>query len=160
MTTVRLRRARLDEASTLSELALAAKRHWGYDEEFLDSCRAELTFSPDDIARRRIVVVDLGGTVAGCYSIDGEPPVGELGDMWVAPSRIGTGLGRVMWHDAMTTAAAAGFEHLEIAADPNAEGFYRKLGAERVGEAPSRSIPGRRLPLLRVRVGPRNRGDD
>jgi len=37
-----------------------------------------------------------------------------------------------------------------IDADPNAEGFYLKMGAERVGESPSGSIPGRMLPLLQV----------
>ncbi len=148
-----LRRARPDEASTLTDLALAAKGFWGYDRAFIESCRAELTFSPDEVARRHIVVADRDGLVVGFYSVDGEPPVGELGNMWVTPNEIGTGLGRLMWQDAMTFAAAAGFEYLNIEADPNAEGFYRRMGAERIGEAPSASIPGRMLPLMRVRVG-------
>lgn len=151
-----LRRARPDEASMLSDLALAAKGFWGYDQAFIESCRAELTFSPDDVARAHFVVADLGGRVAGFYSLDGEPPVGELGNMWVRPSEIGTGLGRVMWQDAMAAAAAAGFEYLKIDADPNAEGFYRKMGAECIGEAPSGSIPGRMLPLMRVKVPQRS----
>jgi GNAT superfamily N-acetyltransferase len=150
--TVTLRRARPDEASGLTELALAAKGFWGYDQAFLDSCRAELTFEPDDVARRRVVVAESGGVLVGFYSVDGEPPVGELGNMWITPDRIGTGLGRVLWRDAMATAAAAGFEHLAIEAEPKAEGFYRRMGAERVGESPSGSIPGRMLPLLRVSV--------
>lgn len=49
------------------------------------------------------MVADLGGLVAGCYSVDGDPPVGELGNMWIRPSKIGTGLGRVLWQDAMAT---------------------------------------------------------
>ncbi len=152
MTGVTLRRARPDEASMLSDLALAAKGFWGYDQAFMESCRAELTFSPDEVGRRRIVVADLGGLVAGFYSVDGEPPVGELGNMWVRPNEIGTGLGRVLWQDAMTAAAAAGFEYLEIGSEPNAEGFYLKMGAERIGATPSESIPGRVLPLMRVKV--------
>jgi GNAT superfamily N-acetyltransferase len=149
---VTLRRARPDEAGALSDLAIAAKGFWGYDEAFLASCRAELTFRPEDVERRRLVVADRGGRVVGFYSVDGEPPVGELGNMWVTPSEIGTGLGRVLWRDAMVTAAAAGFEYLEIDADPNAEGFYRKMGAERVGETASGSVPGRMLPQLRVTI--------
>jgi hypothetical protein len=65
VTKVTLRRARPDEASMLSDLALAAKGFWGYDQAFIGSCRGELTFSPDDIARRHFVVADLGGLVAG-----------------------------------------------------------------------------------------------
>jgi len=152
VTSLRLRRATPDDASLLSELALAAKGFWGYDKAFLESCRPELTFSADDVVRRHVVVADLGDLVAGFYSVDGDPPVGELGNMWITPSRIGTGLGRLMWDHAMATAAAAGFEYLQIGADPNAEGFYRKMGAERVGETPSGSMPGRMLPLMRVKV--------
>lgn len=136
----------------LSELALAAKGFWGYDQAFIESCRAELTFSADDVARGRFVVADLGGRVVGFYSVDGDPPAGELGNMWVRPGEIGAGLGRLMWQDAMAAAAAAGFEYLKIDADPNAEGFYAAMGAERIGETPSESIPGRMLPLMRVRV--------
>jgi GNAT superfamily N-acetyltransferase len=150
---VTLRRARPDEAGTLSELAFAAKAFWGYDQAFMRACRDELTLDPDDLARRHVVVAELDGAVAGFYSLDSDPPAGELGNLWVRPGSIGTGLGRVLWRDAMAAAAAAGFEHLTIDADPNAEGFYLRMGAERVGEAPSASIPGRLLPLMRIGVG-------
>lgn len=81
--------------------------------------------------------------------MDGAPPAGELGNLWVRPDRIGTGLGRLLWQDTTATAAAAGFERLDIGAAPNAEGFSRRMGAELVGRTPSGSIPGR---LLRVSV--------
>jgi N-acetylglutamate synthase-like GNAT family acetyltransferase len=149
---VTLRRARPDEAGVLTDLVLAAKAHWGYDEAFMESVRDELTFSPDDVAARHVVVAELDGVVVGCYSLGGAPPLGELEDMWVSPDRIGTGLGRILWQDAMATAAAAGFEHLDIDADPFAEGFYLRMGAERIGETPSGSMPGRMLPRLRVRA--------
>jgi hypothetical protein len=77
------------------------KGSWGYDQAFIESCRDELTFGPDDIARRHFVVADLGGLVADCYSVDGDPPVGELGNMWIRPSKIGTAwagsCGRTRW---------------------------------------------------------------
>lgn len=154
MTEVTLRRARPDEAATLTDLALAAKGFWGYDLAFIEACRAELTFSADDIAARHFVVADQGGQVAGFFVIDGQPPAGELSHMWVRPGEIRTGVGRAMWQDAMARAAAAGFEYLDIEAEPNAEGFYRKMGAERIGETPSGSLPGRMLPLMRVKVPP------
>jgi GNAT superfamily N-acetyltransferase len=145
-----LRRARPDEAGVLSDLALAGKAYWGYGEAFLEAVRDELTFSPDDVAARHVVVAELDGAVAGFYSLVGEPPHGVLDDMWISPDRIGTGLGRVLWEHAMAAAAAAGFEHLDIDAEPYAEGFYLRMGAERIGESPSGSIPGRMLPQLRV----------
>ncbi|MGH8733407.1 MAG: D-glycero-beta-D-manno-heptose 1,7-bisphosphate 7-phosphatase [Burkholderiales bacterium] len=49
----------------------------------------------------------------------------------------------------LEAARAAGARRIEIASDPNAIGFYRKLGARRVGDVPSKPR-GRRLPLLRL----------
>nr|WP_211354784.1 hypothetical protein [Stackebrandtia albiflava] len=37
-------------------------------------------------------------------------------------------------------------------ADPGAEPFYRRMGAVRIGEAPSGSVPGRVLPRMTVRL--------
>ncbi|MET9633823.1 GNAT family N-acetyltransferase [Lentzea sp. NPDC006480] len=147
-----LRRALPDEAGTLTELALAAKAFWGYDDSFIEACRPELTFTGDDVARRHIVVAEEHGAVTGFYSVDGSPPVGELGNLWVRPDTIGTGLGRVLWEDALATARELGHEQLDIDAEPFAEGFYLRMGAERVGEIASGSVPGRMLPQLRVRV--------
>jgi GNAT superfamily N-acetyltransferase len=112
----------------------------------------DLTFRPDEIDARRIVVAESAGRVLGFYSLDGEPPTGELGNMWVEPDSIGTGMGRRLWHHAIQTARTAGFTMLRIGAEPFAEGFYVAMGAERVGETPSGSIPGRMLPLLEVRL--------
>jgi GNAT superfamily N-acetyltransferase len=149
---VRLRSAQPGEAALLTELALRSKGYWGYDQAFLDSCRAELTIRPDEVPGRRIVVAEAAGQILGFYSVDGQPPAGELGNMWVEPGWIGTGVGRRLWQHAMTTAREAGFVTLRIGADPGAEGFYRAMGAQRVGTTPSGSIPGRMLPLLQMQV--------
>src|SRR5215469_5983639 len=90
MDAAKFRSARADEASLLGELALRSKGYWGYDEDFLEACRPELTFRPADVAARRIVVAEGATGVFGFYSIDGEPPSGELGNMWVVPEQIGT----------------------------------------------------------------------
>ncbi|NIQ29145.1 MAG: GNAT family N-acetyltransferase, partial [Acidobacteria bacterium] len=49
---------------------------------------------------------------------------------------------------AVNRARSLGYERLLVQSDPNAEGFYLRLGAERIGEVPSRVQPGRLLPLL------------
>jgi GNAT superfamily N-acetyltransferase len=148
----RFRAARADEAGLLGQLALRSKGYWGYDKDFLEACRAELTFGPADVAARRIVVAERAAGVLGFYSIDGEPPSGELGNMWVVPEQIGTGLGRELWQHALATACRAGFTSLRIAADPHAAGFYAAMGAEQIGELPSGSLAGRSLPLLLVNL--------
>ncbi|HWD04379.1 MAG TPA: GNAT family N-acetyltransferase [Amycolatopsis sp.] len=86
----------------------------------------------------------------GYYRLDGTPPDGELVDLFVDPTAIGTGLGRRLWEHAVAQARERGFRSLELEADPHAEPFYSHMGARRIG---SRTVAsGRTLPVLRVDV--------
>jgi GNAT superfamily N-acetyltransferase len=148
-----LRPARADEAGPLSELALASKGHWGYDAEFLAAARTELTVTAGELAEQRATVAEVDGRVAGFYTLADEPPELELAMLFVAPDRIGTGVGRALWTHATGVAARLGAERVTIDADPYAEPFYLAMGAVRVGEVESGSVPGRMLPRLVHRPG-------
>jgi GNAT superfamily N-acetyltransferase len=141
-----IRPARPDEAAALSELALRSKAHWGYDAEFLDRCRAVLTLRSDEIEARRTVLAEEDEKVQGFYTLDD----GELGNLWIDPGHLRKGVGGRLWAHAVETARALGFKELSVVADPHAEGFYRAMGAVRIGEVPSEIEPGRRLPQLRA----------
>ncbi|CAM5720685.1 MULTISPECIES: GNAT family N-acetyltransferase [Streptomyces] len=145
-----IRDARPDEAAELTGLALRSKAHWGYDEAFMESCREELTVRPSEVGERRTAVAERDGRVVGFTTVDGRPPEGAVGMMFVDPSALGQGIGRALFTHALATARDAGFTRLTIDADPNAEPFYRAMGAVRIGETPSGSVPGRMLPLLSV----------
>jgi N-acetylglutamate synthase-like GNAT family acetyltransferase len=147
-----LRAAHPDEAAALSELALRSKAHWGYDEAFLEACRAELTLRPDDLAAQRATVAQVADSLVGFYALAGQAPVGELACLFVEPDHIGTGVGRRLWQHAVDTARALDFERFVIESDPSAEEFYRRMGAVRIGSIPSGSIPGRELPQMAYRV--------
>ena len=145
---VTLRRAGADDALALSELAIRSKGHWGYDDTFLESCRAELTIDPTLVEKLRVVVVERERTPIGFYSLLGEPPEAELGHLFVAPEWIGLGIGRQLWEHMRGAAVTLGFGRVTIEADPGAAPFYEAMGARRFGTAPSGSIAGRELPLF------------
>jgi GNAT superfamily N-acetyltransferase len=147
---ITLRPARPEEAAPLTELILRSKAHWGYDDAFMAACRDELTLRPDDIERRRTFVATAGDELAAIATLDGAPPEGELGMLFVDTAFIGQGVGKRLYRHVTALARAMGFAKLSIDADPNAEPFYQAMGATRVGSTPSESIPGRELPLLRV----------
>jgi predicted N-acetyltransferase YhbS len=73
--------------------------------------------------------------------------------MWVAPAHIGTGVGKALFLDAMERAALLNVSEVEISSDPNAEGFYKRMGARRVGEVDS-PIDGQPRKLPRMRIEP------
>lgn len=147
-----LRAARPDEATVLSDLALRSKAHWGYDKAFLESCRAELTLQPEELAVQRATVAEVDGQVVGFYTLAGEPPAAELAFLYIEPDHIGGGIGRRLWQHAVDTARKHGIERFTIDAEPAAETFYRKMGATQIGSVTSGSIPGRMLPQMIYRV--------
>ncbi|MEU6912978.1 GNAT family N-acetyltransferase [Streptomyces olindensis] len=149
---VLIRPARATEAGVLTDLALRSKAHWGYDAGFLEACRDELTLAADEVARRRTTVADRDGRILGFATLEGEPPTGVLGMMFVEPQAIGQGIGRLLFERTIAAGRDLGFTRLTIDADPNAEPFYRAMGAVRVGEVPSGSIAGRVLPQLVVTI--------
>jgi GNAT superfamily N-acetyltransferase len=148
---IRVRPAREDEGPGLTGLAVRAKSHWGYDENFLESARAELTIDAGTIRSSRIYVIEQDGEAIGFYGLVGEAPRGRLEWMFLEPDAIGHGLGRLMWTDAIERASAAGFTGLEIESDRFAEPFYLAMGAVRIGSTPS-PVDGAELPLLEVQL--------
>ena len=147
-----MRPTRAEEAEALSRLALRSKAQWGYDAQFLEACRPDLTFRPHEISARRAVVAEESDQIVGFYTLDGAPPEGELGNLWIEPTHMRRRIGRRLWEHAMAAALAIGFTALLIDADPHAEGFYLAMGAKRIGAVPSTAIPGRLLPQMRFHL--------
>jgi len=148
----RIRRAHRDEADALSALAFRSKAHWGYDADFLDRVRGAMTLHPEDVDRHEVWLAESADRTPIGYHrvIPGDPA--ELEDLWVEPSAIGAGVGRRLFEHAVEVARRGGATALEIDADPNAVGFYERMGAVRIGESPSTLIPGRALPRMRLAV--------
>ncbi len=149
---VRIRPARATEAGTLTELALRSKAYWGYDAQFMEACRDELTLAAHEVTRRRTTVAERDGRILGFTTLEGEPPTGVLGMMFVDPQAIGQGIGRLLFEPTVATGRDLGFTRLTIDADPNAEPFYRAMGAVRTGDVPSGSVAGRVLPQMTVTI--------
>lgn len=147
-----IRRARPSEAEALSELAIRSKGHWGYEPEFLEACRPELTLSAHLIETGEVHLLEVGGRIVGFYGLADRNGELEFTHFFVDPPAIGRGAGRLLWRHAVERAKSRGVRRLVIESDPYAEGFYRKLGAERIGETASPVNAGRKLPLLQFRL--------
>ena len=129
-----IRRAVPEEAFALTGISFAAKGHWGYPGRWMEAWRDALTIEPGFVRDNEVYVAVVDGELAGLYALVGEGRGLDLEHLWVLPDRIGTGLGRALFEDAMRRAAELGAETVEIESDPNAEGFYRRMGATRVRE--------------------------
>jgi GNAT superfamily N-acetyltransferase len=147
-----IRPASADEASVLTEIAHDAKRHWGYPEHWIKHWESDLTISPDFIRDNYVYVAEEDGEIQGFYALSVAGSKAELEHMWVKPDRIGTGLGKDLFLDAMERAAALNVNAIEMSADPNAAGFYKHMGATQIGEIDA-SIDGQSRTLPRMKRG-------
>ena len=146
-----IRPAAVDEASVLTQIALDAKRYWGYPDHWIKHWEADLTISPDFIRDNQVYVAEHDGEIRGFYALCVSGEKAELEHMWVTPASIGTGIGKELFLDAMERAATLDVRDIGITADPNAAGFYRRMGALQVGEtdAPVDGQP-RKLPRMKI----------
>jgi N-acetylglutamate synthase-like GNAT family acetyltransferase len=148
---VRIRRAATEDAPALTRIAHEAKQHWGYPEHWLKHWQDDLTITPDFIAGNEVYVAESKTDLVGFYALIIKQEKAELDHLWVLPQHIGTGVGKELFLHAMQHAARERVAEVEILSDPNAEGFYRKMGAHRIGETVS-ELEGqaRLLPLLTI----------
>lgn len=147
-----IRRASPEEAAVLTTIAHDAKRHWGYPEHWINHWQDDLTISPDFVATNQVFLAEKDDQILGFYALIIRQEKAELDHMWVAPEHIGSGVGKALFIHAMQSAARRNVSEIEILSDPNAEGFYRKMGAHRISETVS-EIDGqpRSLPLMSVK---------
>lgn len=156
---IRIRRARRGDASELTRIAHAAKRFWGYPARLIRLWEADLTVTPEFIAEHQVYCAAREGAVVGFYAVSGEDSTRELDHLWVEPNRIRSGIGCLLFSHLLSHLRRLGVARLMIASDPNAVGFYQRLGARRIGAVSSRPR-GRRLPRLVFRLRPSRRSNN
>lgn len=161
-------RARSEHARELTVIAHAAKRHWSYPERWIELWHDMLTVTPEYV-QQELVFAAMAVTPAvaepqpiqtdaqhprvpgilGFYALGQRNCYCTLEHLWVHPAWIGQGVGRALFQDAVLRAATLKAKAVIIESDPNAEGFYRRMGARRVGQTVARLEGSQRLlPLL------------
>ncbi len=139
------------DASELTKIAFAAKRYWDYPEEWIDLWADELTVDSRYIDANWVLLAIADSQIVGWSAVSEERDEYWLDCCWVLPGAVGKGVGRALVHRALDYAAESHCRTIKVISDPNAEGFYRRLGFRSIGDRPSRPA-GRRLPLLEANV--------
>jgi ribosomal protein S18 acetylase RimI-like enzyme len=144
-----IRDARPDDASALAALQRRSSDVW---EEY----RALLAANPDAIEPPHLAIAEGRVRVAvdACRRRLGFSVVlpleggrCELDDLFVEPDSMGLGVGRLLVEDAVSRAAVAGASCIDVISNPNAAGFYERLGFRVTGEVPTRFGRGIRMTL-------------
>ena len=151
---IRIRPARPADAGRLTEIAMAAKASWGYPASFMARCRAALAVDAAMIGEREFHLAEDESSILGFYGFEAEPDGLGLSHMFVLPEASGQGIGRLLWEHAVERARKQGAAALIAVSDPNAAGYYARMGALPAGSRPSEIDPARPLPIYRLRLSP------
>ena len=125
---VDIRRAGSHEGEILREIAIAAKGYWEYEEDLVRSWGASLDFSEDGLRRKEVYVAAVGGRIVGWAGLIPQGDVCLLDDLWIEPASIGTGIGSRLFRHSAERATSLGAVRMEWEAEPNALGFYERMG--------------------------------
>ncbi|WP_067931140.1 GNAT family N-acetyltransferase [Alicyclobacillus kakegawensis] len=121
---VHIRRAIPEEAPILTSIALESKAVWGYDKEFIEQCREELTLTPEYVRLHEVYVAQQHNQIVGFYGLTVDEGRAILDYLYMIPASLRQGVGRQLWDDLIKRAKSLGVSVISIDADPHAERFY------------------------------------
>jgi GNAT superfamily N-acetyltransferase len=145
---MRIRRAHINERTTLEDLQRRASYHWPAYREALAAHPDAIEIPADQLRKGLVRVAEDGDGVAGFHVLlRQEAGVCELDGIFVEPRRMGSGIGRALIEDARRIAAKQGASRIEVTAGPESSGFYTRVGFARMHDVPTRFGPGIRMRL-------------
>jgi len=124
------------QARELTDIAFAAKRHWGYPDTWFEHWREALTITPSYLSAAMTFAAVLGGASVGFASTRIDGLDAWLDHLWVLPLHVRRGVGRRLFAQVEAHAQANGATRLCLEADPHAEGFYLRMGLQTVDHLP------------------------
>ena len=146
----------------MTDISFASKRYWNYPEEYFAVWKDELTITPSYIQNNIVYIAELDGQAVGYFSLvevkedfwAGKVFVNKgiwLEHIFILPTVIGKGIGSQLIAALRKKCKELLVEKVYIFSDPNAKGFYDKIGACYIGESPS-SIEGRTVSLYTLTI--------
>lgn len=142
-----IRRATVADLPALDALMRGVSAYQGDYAPMLEG----YAMTPDQFDRDICFLAEAAGRPLGFYSLitEGEP---ELDLMFVDETTQGTGLGARLFQHMADQARAAAIDAVKIIANPPAEGFYRRMGAERIGTRQPKGRVTWAQPILYLRL--------
>ena len=142
-----IRAARPDEGERLREIAIASKSHWGYEESQVREWAAQGDFSEQGLAAKEFLVADDDGHAIGFATLIAKDDLCILDDLWLEPRWIGRSIGTELFRASLARAKQLGAKRVEWEAEPNAVGFYEKMGGHYLRDSDPTEF-GRIIPVM------------
>jgi ribosomal protein S18 acetylase RimI-like enzyme len=100
------------------------------------------------------VVVEERGTIVGYAIVRVDGDAAFLRDLFVDPAHFRKGIGRMLFDDAVRFAREREARKMTLVGDPNAVGFYERMGMRQIASEPSIVGNDRMLPVMAFDIEP------
>jgi len=131
---ISIRRVLPSEADVLTQIAISAKSYWNYPEKWMEIWIPQLTFSPEYFEANESWVAVLEDKPVAFYTWQDRDGIAWIENLWVSAEYIGTGVGKQLFLHALELARQRGYKIMQLESDPNARGFYEKMGMRKISE--------------------------
>ena len=143
-----IKKADLIDYAILTTIQRKSKAHWGYSEAQMKAWEDELCIQVTDIEQYSFFKLLLEEQIIAFYSYEKlSTTLVHLENLFVLPSFIGKGLGKLLLLDFFARVQKEGFQMVQLEADPHATAFYERFGFTIIGQKQS-TIPNRFLPIM------------
>ena len=147
---VDMRDAQSSDLHHINELVCQSKSHWAYPQDFVKKFMDFFKMTEEYLQQYPVKLMVVDDRIVGVYSFKFMPDNKlELDFLFLHPDFIGQGYGRLLWQHLSNMAQALKYNEFTIWSDPEAEGFYLKMGCERIGARPSPLMPNRNPPMMK-----------
>ena len=150
---IHIRPAAPNEAEVLTRIAISSKAYWGYPAHWMEVWKPQLTLSSEYFEVNESWMAEVEGTPVGFYTVQDKNGNAWIENLWILPEYIGQDIGRQLFIHAVSRSRLKGHLILQLEADPNAQGFYEKMGMYRIGgrETEIEGQP-RVLPIMEMKL--------
>lgn len=139
--------ADVSDGDLLTDTAFRSKKHWGYPDEWMQAWKPELKVDEAYISQNDVVKIYRHNIFIGFLAIKfHSESSAEIDHLWLLPEYINHGFGRYIFGYILNRIAQKGLHKATLVAEPNAKGFYEKMGGTVIGRHASK-ISGRFLDI-------------
>lgn len=149
---MRIEKANTTDSEILTQITKKSKAYWGYSAEQIQKWEVNLTISPDYIKEHDVFKLVKDKVIIGYYSylFEDEKNV-KMDNLFILPEYIGKGFGKYLFLDFLNRMKEAEIQTIQLDSEPNAEGFYLKMGFVKIG-AFETSIKDRFMPIMKMKL--------
>ena len=149
---IRYINAKPADSKLLTDTAILSKKYWGYDDELINLWRPDLEINAEYISKNEVVKVYEKDKFIGFFGIKfTNEKEAEIDHLWLVPEKINKGFGRLVFNHIFKCLKSKKYKKATLVAEPNAKGFYEKMGGKVIGQHQSK-VSGRFLDIYEFKI--------